>query len=294
MAPPSSTKITEDFLKKKTGEYDLEVMQWLELPNMGADPSTVLYVRAWLLFPGNLESLTSLQSLDLKDNQISSVDDVGNVSKLPHLRRFFLQDYKGLKSNPACQHPSYHSVVTRFLPQLDVLDGESLNLRKCMVDVILGNAKPNDEALKSPERRRWCEGFDWTPDFVDSDVEEDIRSGTEALHENGCCKKTKPGTATFQRCMFVPVRSPSRPVHAPKGRSVSQPPPLRQDRRQASDVSCPNDCEETARERVITNVCGFGVGWNDKERHGTVALAESRAPVLNEDAESRKTSWQSM
>ncbi|CAN0286020.1 unnamed protein product, partial [Ectocarpus sp. 12 AP-2014] len=68
---------------------------------------------------GNLESLTSLQSLDLKDNQISSVDDVGNVSKLPHLRRFFLQDYKGLKSNPACQHPSYHSVVTRFLPQLD-------------------------------------------------------------------------------------------------------------------------------------------------------------------------------
>ncbi|CAN0060461.1 unnamed protein product [Ectocarpus sp. 12 AP-2014] len=132
---------------------------------------------------GNLESLTSLQSLDLKDNQISSVDDVGNVSKLPHLRRFFLQDYKGLKSNPACQHPSYHSVVTRFLPQLDVLDGESLNLRKCMVDVILENAKPNDEALKPPERRRWCEGFDWTPDFLDSDVEEDIRSGTEALHD---------------------------------------------------------------------------------------------------------------
>lgn len=31
---------------------------------------------------------------------------------------------------PACQHPSYHTVVTRFLPRLEVLDGESLNLRK--------------------------------------------------------------------------------------------------------------------------------------------------------------------
>lgn len=30
----------------------------------------------------------------------------------------------------ACQHPSYHTVVTRLLPRLDMLDGESLNLRK--------------------------------------------------------------------------------------------------------------------------------------------------------------------
>lgn len=35
-----------------------------------SDPNTVLHVRAWLLFPGNLESLTSLQSLDLKVSRL--------------------------------------------------------------------------------------------------------------------------------------------------------------------------------------------------------------------------------
>jgi hypothetical protein len=30
----------------------------------------------------------------------------------------------------ACGHPAYHVIVTRYLPRLDNLDGESLNLRK--------------------------------------------------------------------------------------------------------------------------------------------------------------------
>lgn len=29
---------------------------------------------------------------------------------------------------------------------------------QCMVDAVLDNAKPNDEALKSPRRERWCKG----------------------------------------------------------------------------------------------------------------------------------------
>lgn len=37
---------------------------------------------------------------------------------------------KHMISVSACQHPSYHTVVTRLLPRLDMLDGESLNLRK--------------------------------------------------------------------------------------------------------------------------------------------------------------------
>eukprot|EP00903_Cladosiphon_okamuranus_P015264 g14106.t1 len=213
MANPNPTRITEDYLKKITGEYDLEVMQWLELRDTGIrrieNLSGCTSIRTLSLCGNqirdicgleglislerldlssnriqrieNLGHLTSLQSLDLKDNQISNVDDVGSLSPLPNLRRLLLQSYHGDKTNPACQHPSYHTVVTRLLPKLDVLDGESLNLRKCMVDVVLDRATPDDEALKSPERQRWCEGFDWTPQLVSGDVEEDIRVEMDTL-----------------------------------------------------------------------------------------------------------------
>eukprot|EP00904_Undaria_pinnatifida_P013711 jgi/Undpi1/9470/HiC_scaffold_27.g11927.m1 len=156
----------------------------------GSDPMDVLDVtnvtfvatsRSW--YAGNLDHLTSLQSLDLKGNQIANVDDVKILSPLPNLRRFFLQGYQGEKKNPACQHPSYHTVVTRLLPRLDMLDGESLNLRKCMVDVVLDKAKPDDEALKSPPRERWCRGFDWTPEPVDAGIEEDLRVEFDAIRD---------------------------------------------------------------------------------------------------------------
>ncbi|CAM9656436.1 unnamed protein product, partial [Laminaria digitata] len=92
-----------------------------------------------------------------------------------------LTQKKNVLSVSACQHPSYHTVVTRVLPRLDMLDGESLNLRKCMVDVVLDNAKPDEEALKSPQRERWCKGFDWTPEPVDAGIEEDLRVAVDAI-----------------------------------------------------------------------------------------------------------------
>ena len=36
-----------------------------------------------------------------------------------------------------------------------------------MVDVVLDKATPDDEALKSPERRRWCEGIHARPSFAE-------------------------------------------------------------------------------------------------------------------------------
>ncbi|CAM9174513.1 unnamed protein product [Ascophyllum nodosum] len=211
-----NTRITKDFLKKMTGEYDLEVVQWLELPNIGIrcieNLGGCTNIRALTLTGNqirkicglddllslerldlssnyitrieNLEHLTNLQSLDLKGNQITNVDDVKTLSSLPNMRRLFLQGYQGDVGNPACQHPAYHSTITRLLPRLEVLDGESLDLRKhCLLDVVLNNILPDDQALKSPRHERWCEGFDWTPYPVDPEVEDELRVESKKLRD---------------------------------------------------------------------------------------------------------------
>jgi hypothetical protein len=52
------------------------------------------------------------------------------AAQLKRLKAFYLKEYTGARANPACGHPAYHTVVLRHLPHLDMLDGESLNLRE--------------------------------------------------------------------------------------------------------------------------------------------------------------------
>ncbi|CAM9106285.1 unnamed protein product [Choristocarpus tenellus] len=115
------------------------------------------------------------------------------AKQLPSLRHLFLQDYKGNDKNPACEHPSYHTIVTRYLPQLEVLDEESLNLRKCMAEAMLDNLAPDQEALKSPPLQNWCEGFDWSLEPVCSVVDHSLggEAGTlrDILHECACLNR---------------------------------------------------------------------------------------------------------
>lgn len=62
-------------------------------------------------------------------------------------------------------------------------------------------------------------GFDWTPDFVDSDVEEDIRSGTEAFHGEHI---QPPIETLFQQFRFNSAEPYDAPIVTPLIGEVSQ------------------------------------------------------------------------
>lgn len=204
-------RITTDLIKRVTGEYDVETVQWLNLNALGikhiegmnscvsllqlslksnqireiSGLDTLVMLQRLDLSANriqriaNLTNLVALEHLDLRDNQITNIDDVSTLSTLPALRNFFLKDYDGTANNPACSHPSYHIVVTRYLPRLEILDGESLNLRECMANVVLENVEPDPESLKTPPRHRWCESFDWTPAPVESILDEILEDTME-------------------------------------------------------------------------------------------------------------------
>ena len=48
-----------------------------------------------------------------------------------------------------------------------------------MVDVVLDNAKPDNEALKSPQRERWCQGQIRTSLSVDRHFYSTVTFGTQ-------------------------------------------------------------------------------------------------------------------
>jgi hypothetical protein len=61
-------------------------------------------------------SCTNLRSLFLRQNQISSFDEIDHLRDLPHLTTLSLSD------NPIARDPHYRAIVLRKLPQLQKLD----------------------------------------------------------------------------------------------------------------------------------------------------------------------------
>ena len=129
-----------------------------------------------------LERLQHLNYLRLERNAIKSMDEIKSLSNNEALRSLYLQDksrsvnendVSGRNSteavsgqeensgNPICNHPSYTTTVLRFLPNLTVLDGERLKLKRSSQDALLSSIEPPKEMLKIPPKTRWCEGFDW-------------------------------------------------------------------------------------------------------------------------------------
>ena len=98
----------------------------------------------------NVESLESLETLMLQGNRISSLDDVACLTKLPLRTLIFQTVCDGVvdhdESNPVCSHPSYRTAVRRMLPQLKSLDDEWFDL----VDAA-GDGDLADGALAVPD-----------------------------------------------------------------------------------------------------------------------------------------------
>ena len=224
-------QLTEAFLNKLTGSYDLEVVHRLDLsnkqlkslhgvelcPNLtelnisnnqlhDIEPVASLksltrldasnnQIRKLIVGLGTLVELTHLQ---LENNSVSSMDELRVLSNLPKLKNFYLQnkkvDEKENKSgkreggkgggkggdNPVCDHPAYTTTLLRYAPDLQVLDGERIQLRESSQQAMLDALATPAEKLEIPDRERWLDGYSWDT----SDVK-----GTNA----GRKKKPRPG-----------------------------------------------------------------------------------------------------
>lgn len=151
--------LTKDLIKHQSGEYDIEVVQYLKLPGIALPSITTIMLSMTNLLEldlshneikkvDNLTSLTNLRRLDLSSNLISSlsegwcsnlrslsflslhgnqitdVDDVYTLTPLsPTLRSLYLRlsDDTGESSNPCCSHPAYGNKVTSAM-----IDGPGL------------------------------------------------------------------------------------------------------------------------------------------------------------------------
>ena len=151
--------LTKDLIKHQSGEYDIEVVQYLKLPGIALPSITTIMLSMTNLLEldlshneikkvDNLTSLTKLRRLDLSSNmvtslsegwcsnlkclsflslhgnKISDVDDIYTLTPLSGtLRTLYLRlsDDTGDSSNPCCSHPAYHNKVTSAM-----IDGPGL------------------------------------------------------------------------------------------------------------------------------------------------------------------------
>ncbi|KAI0208156.1 Leucine-rich repeat-containing protein 61 [Lamellibrachia satsuma] len=151
-------KITQQMLKSRSGEFDIESIHTLALPGMGIkdlgclgeciglerlnlshNALTRMYVLASLnnlmhlnLAANRISSLDGLQTLDnlqsvnLAGNLISSTDSLRCFTLLEKFTDLRLHDVVQHQTNPLCRNNLYKSDVVSLLPKLVKLDGERM------------------------------------------------------------------------------------------------------------------------------------------------------------------------
>jgi len=188
----SEEDINDERIKYATGEYDVEVVRRLSLPEAG-----LLRIRGLercrllvsLSLPMNsiekiegLETLMSLRRLDLSCNEIRQVgeglrpleeleylDLSGNAivgadeaaRQLPQkILYLHFRTYDKKWTNPCCEEPTY--AVAMRLPSLLVLDGERLVLasERAKLEAMLEALKP--DYFEHLPTRNWLEGLQTT------------------------------------------------------------------------------------------------------------------------------------
>mmetsp|Transcript_46124 Transcript_46124/g.128145 ORF Transcript_46124/g.128145 Transcript_46124/m.128145 type:complete len:211 (-) Transcript_46124:231-863(-) len=107
----------------------------------------------------NVKLLNSLETLQLEGNNISNLDEVQALSKLPCLRNLSLRLGDGELRNPVCEHPGYYTAVRRMLPKLQSLDGE----RTVLADASAAEENPFD-SLSLPTPTPWLKDFSFDLD----------------------------------------------------------------------------------------------------------------------------------
>lgn len=156
----SSSCLTPFMLKRRTGEFDLESIGFLDLSGMGLcdiscinecmgllhldlgnnnlsclDPlSSLKLLKTLNITCNNLSSLegvgelSNLSSLNLAGNMIRSIDSLTCLTKLENLTTLRLQDTVQHLSNPVCiSEENYKKAVCKLLPKLLILDGERVS-----------------------------------------------------------------------------------------------------------------------------------------------------------------------
>ncbi|XP_065059894.1 leucine-rich repeat-containing protein 61-like isoform X1 [Rhopilema esculentum] len=154
------TKLTKEYLKNKTKEFDVSCIYSLNISNIGLFDIgcigeclglTVLDVSANSISSvrplaplkqlqilkmsrnrisdlSGLEELESLFTLDLCSNFISSVDSLWPLTKLEKFAHLRLSDAIEGLSNPVCQNnESYKQQIMDLLPDLKTLNGQILS-----------------------------------------------------------------------------------------------------------------------------------------------------------------------
>ena len=170
--------ITESLVKRAAGEYDCEVVQRLNLDALGIHKISSLGNCIILkeLYLGkneiteisgldcvsgtlekldlsfnrinsllNLETMTRLKWLDLRENQISKFSDVGELAMLPNLRTIYFQGLDDNHSNPICKLILYAPQILAINPEITILDGHHCGLIQVVASVeeAMKNVKPD-------------------------------------------------------------------------------------------------------------------------------------------------------
>ena len=201
--------ITDALIFKNSGQYDLEVVERLRLENLGiaritnlencmsltdlslasnsiTDLSGLLSAGASLkrldlsnnkiksLVP--FEHMTVIEHLDLRGNEISSIDELDKLTACFTLNSISFRSADGSETNPICQHPSYNTIVLRKLPQLTILDGGHIGLidASSALESFIEKLKPDPATQVPLPIDPWWDQRESSVDLSSASVESDI------------------------------------------------------------------------------------------------------------------------
>ncbi|RNA13689.1 Leucine-rich repeat-containing 61 [Brachionus plicatilis] len=189
-------KLTVDYLKRETRNFDLECVFVLDLSNKDIDEldqiSSCTNVEIINLSKNNLsdlaglknlanlqyanlsnnkitslvglENLESLKTLNLSGNNIQDIDQFFKLRDLKNLTCLILNDSVTKASNPVCKNqPLYRKSLKQILPNLELVDGQSYKLDVEIYTEEISESKDHDflkNTNLSPNSNSWFDQLD--------------------------------------------------------------------------------------------------------------------------------------
>eukprot|EP00736_Rhodelphis_marinus_P011589 Rmarinus@m.26123 len=185
--------LSEEELKRITGQYDLDTVFQVNLNDMDLSDISVLggcsslteanlsnnqisdasfarglkRLKRLVLTSNSISSLSFLQEdvhveqLFLQGNRVADVTELDYIKSLPNLKTLYFQNIDGTLPNPVCEHPGYRVKILECAPNLINLDGErvkTVSYRNSVPDI-----SKTQEKIEIPEVEPWLGGISLDP-----------------------------------------------------------------------------------------------------------------------------------
>ena len=174
----------------------------------------------------DLSPCTSLEVLDLRDNNISAFSQLEPLKRLHNLKRLYLRSSSNSRFNAVCEEEDYKEKMLEYLPHLVSLDGEMIAFMKTSQDIELDKICKKEDliAVSEPQTEPWFSREDLRLESSNEDEKLVLETESKIREELRLCENILRSENNTQQGSSSVVSGSSGSSSSSSSKTTNKPP----------------------------------------------------------------------